>query len=149
MILNLWTRYTILIHRDWQLSGRFYVFEWDTSFIHRDSQVSRWFYQIYVLNKISNFHLVDIYIFQVPYKETNSTNWHSMLSLVRKKKIIKNWLATKFCDGDNMYRYRLSKYNKPHIDTWNNTIQHRTAQHSATYHALMPAQHNRKHYNSC
>ena len=22
-----------------------------------------------------------------------------------------------------MYRYRLSKYNKPHIDTWNNTIQ--------------------------
>ena len=57
MILYLGTRYAILIHRDWQLSWRFYLFDRVTSFLHRDTQVCRRFHN---LNKIRNFYRVDI-----------------------------------------------------------------------------------------
>ena len=70
MILCLWTRYAIFIHRDGQPSSWFHVSEWVASFLHRNGQVSRRFC---VLNKTHNFYWVDICSLQVPYKKLKKT----------------------------------------------------------------------------
>ena len=85
-------RYAILVQQNKQHPWRFYIFEWLTSFLHLDRQVSRWYF---VLNKNAIFISRIFCIFRLSYENTDSVNWCDMLSLARNNKnlkIAKNWL---------------------------------------------------------
>ena len=74
----LWSRYAILIHWDWQLSRRFYVFDWVTSFLHQDMQVSRRFYDLNKICFLFSRHpmkkmIVAIDVARFPRPETTTT----------------------------------------------------------------------------
>ena len=69
-----------------------YVLERVTSFLHRDRQVSGWFY---VLKNVCNFHLVDFWHLWVPYRGTTTTttkqkNKKSSHPKTNKQKTTKN-----------------------------------------------------------
>ena len=106
MILCLWTTYVIFIHWDRQLSLRFhFFFEWVTSIY---TEINRFPDDFMSWTRCAIFIRWILNIFWVPYKKTtttttDSTMWHSMLSLVRNKKNLKikifaimttfNWLS--------------------------------------------------------
>ena len=100
MILYLWTRYAILIHRYWQLSWQFYVLGQVMSFLHsfpmifwleQDAQFSwggYFAFSGYPMKK----RIVPINAAHFPWPETTKI-----------KKFAKNWLTQKFCDGDDLW----------------------------------------------